>query len=252
MDINKKLSAFSIFIAVVSVIVSFLIVPRLDLREDLQTGDDITSILSENQAQVELDTKKAELLQNLNRDSQSKFYSDFGNTAEGVNDSVKAKKEELKKYAQEILDKAAACRDDIEKTCNSEGITIVNRLETLKNYDSSEPMKALNQAVANAENTKLTIESEIKAFKEAESKRKAAEQQKSNSSSGSGSSGGSRSSYSNSSGGGSSYGGSSSSGGGGSSSSGSSSSGGGGSSSGGGSSASSSSSSGDDWGGSER
>lgn len=240
MNISKKLSVFSISIAVISVIVSFVVLPKLNFKEELQTGDDITSILSDNQAQVELNAKKTELLQNLNRDSQSKFYVDFCGTAEDVNDAVKTKKEELKKYAQEILDKAAVCRDDIEKTCNSEGITVANRLETLKNYESSEPMKALDETVAKAEQTKIAIESEIKTFKET----KAAEQKKTSGSNGSGASSGSRSSYSNSSGGSSSYGGGSSSGG--------SSSYGGSSSSSEGSSSSSNSSSGDDWGGSER
>lgn len=232
MDISKKLSIFSITIAVISVIVSFVFIPRVNIKAEPQTGDDITSILNENQAQVELDIKKEELLKNLNRESQSKSYIDFCNTAEDVNDAVRAKKEELKKYAQEILDKAAVCRDDIEKTYNSEGITIANRLEVLKNYENSEVMKALNEVVSKADQTKAAIDSDIKAFKEAEAQRKAAQQQKSSSSNSSGSSGGSRSSNNYSS-----VGNSSSSS---------------NSSSGGSSSSGSSSSSGDDWGGSER
>ena len=178
MDLSKKLSIFSIAVAIISVIVSFVVVPKINIKDEPQSSDDITSILNENQAQIELDARKTELLQNLNFDFQSQFYVDFCDTAETVNDAVAAKKEELRKCVQDLLDKAAACRDDVEKMCNSKGIAVGKRLEALKNYENSEGMKALNELVVQAEQIKTSIETDIQVFKEAEAQQKAAEQQR--------------------------------------------------------------------------
>lgn len=171
-DINKKISVFSITVALISIIVSFIIVPQIDFKQDLpQIGEDITDIISDNEAQTELAKIKNELLKDLDRESQSKFYTDFCASAEEVNDSVKTKKSDLKKYAEEILVRATACRDEVEKTAGSEGISAADRLTTLKNFANNDTKKALDTAVANAEKTKLSIENEIKAFKDAEAQK---------------------------------------------------------------------------------